>query len=316
MTPKEYMMLVHNNPRPYDVVTLWTLKNSRGCPHCDVVNSEYHQSSYSFEASTKEQIRNKKVFFVSIYYNKDDNMTKIIYKMNDINTIPYICVSPMDLKRDSTRNDTGIFTSDNMWLVGSNEVHDASKIIEFTNTALRTDVQIRLGIFTILFNNIIGFMVLVILFQFVKTLYPFLMNQFVWFGVAITVFVVCTGGIVYTMINNVPVFKFERNDFGQVVVAEFFMRGQRGQYGGEGYIASVFFTTIGLVYLYLTKIPSLVPDKHQQRITIVLTLLSLFILQKVFMIIYRFKSPWYNPTFAPPSYYQQGPLASDQGNNI
>lgn len=34
------------------------------------------------------------------------------------------------------------------------------------------------------------------------------------------------------------------------------------------------------------------------------------------MAIYKMKSPWYGPTFSPPSDYVQGPLSNDQGNNI
>jgi len=32
--------------------------------------------------------------------------------------------------------------------------------------------------------------------------------------------------------------------------------------------------------------------------------------------IYKFKSPWYGPTFLPPNKYIHGPLSNDQGNNI
>jgi len=63
-----------------------------------------------------------------------------------------------------------------------------------------------------------GFVVIAVLFQFVKHIYPFLMKQYVWFGIAITVFLVCTGGLVYSMLNNMPLFKFEKNEFGQVIV--------------------------------------------------------------------------------------------------
>jgi len=54
------------------------------------------------------------------------------------------------------------------------------------------------------------------------------MNQWVWFGIAIMVWIICTAGIVYSMLNNMPWFKYERNEYGSIVVAEYFMRGQRG----------------------------------------------------------------------------------------
>ena len=127
---------------------------------------------------------------------------------------------------------------------------------------MKTDVKIKFTFFSILVKNLIGFAVIGALFQLVKQIYSILLKQMVWFGIAIFVFIVCTGGLVYSMLNQMPLFKFERNEFGAVVVGEYFMRGQRGQYMGEGYIASFMFTAIGLAYLYLAKIPSMVSDKH------------------------------------------------------
>lgn len=77
-------------------------------------------------------------------------------------------------------------------------------------------------------KNIIASVILGFLMYFIKSVYPFLMNQWVWFGVAITVFLICTGGLVFSILNNMPWFKFERNEFGSVVIGEYFMRGQRG----------------------------------------------------------------------------------------
>jgi hypothetical protein len=165
-------------------------------------------------------------------------------------------------------------------------------------------------------KNFLGFLIIGLLFQFVKYIYPFLMIQLVWFGIAITVFVICTGGLVYSMLNNMPLFRFERNEFGQVIVKEYIMRGQRGQYAGEGYICSILISIIGLLYTYLANITKMVSEKSAQRIQICLSLFTLFVLQKILLMIYKLKSPWYNPGFMPPDYYQTGSLAMDQGNNI
>lgn len=43
--------------------------------------------------------------------------------------------------------------------------------------------------------------------------------------IAMFTFVICTGGIVYTIIHGVPWFKFGRDNFGNVYVEEYFMRG-------------------------------------------------------------------------------------------
>lgn len=314
ITPKQYLELVQQNPRPYDIVMLWNVPAGR-CEHCIQVSSEFRQTAYSFAAhrNKPEKLNNKKIFFVELLFVQDAAVHNI-YKNAGFKTVPYFTVSPMDLKRDSTK--TEIFTTELKWLVGSNEVYDANKQIEFVNNALRTDVQIKFTFSSILVKNMIGFAIIGLLFQFVKYLYPFLMNQMVWFSIANTVFIICTGGLVFSMLNGMPLFRFERNQFGQVVVTEYFMRGQRGQYAGEGYIASTLFTVIGLAYLGLTRVSSWVGDKNKLRMWVMIILFVLFILQKGMLAIYRIKSSWYNPSFWPPDYYQRGPLSLDQGNNI
>jgi hypothetical protein len=50
-----------------------------------------------------------------------------------------------------------------------------------------------------------------------------------------------------------PFFKYERNEFGAVVVTEYFMRSQNAQWGGEGYIVSTLVTLTGISYIYLNR---------------------------------------------------------------
>jgi amino acid transporter len=162
----------------------------------------------------------------------------------------------------------------------------------------------------------LGLSLIAVLFFFVKLSYSVLLNQMTWFVIAISVWVIFTGGLVYSMLNTMPWFKFERNEFGQVVIAEYFMRGQRGQWAGEGYIASVLCTVIGLCYLGLCNIEKYFVDKNSQRLAVMALLVSLYIMQMMYVAIYRFKSPWYNPVFSPPDYYLRGSFLEDQGNNI
>lgn len=118
------------------------------------------------------------------------------------------------------------------------------------------------------------------------------------------------------MLNNSPLFKFRRNEYGSVVVEEYFMRGQRGQYSGEGYIASTLFTCIGLGYLFVCNAERIFSSRQKQRFAILLGIALLYILQTTLHYVYKIKSPWFNPQFSPPDYYQRGSLAHDQGNNI
>ena len=226
LSPREYTDLIQRNPRPYDVVLLWNVPPGR-CDHCQVVASEFNTVAYSFHADRgTDKVNGKKIFFVRMIFNQADKESMNIFKEAGLMTVPYLTVSPLDHKRDSENPE--IFASENKWLIGQSEVYDANKQIEFINNALRTDVKIKFTFINILFKNFMGFLIIGLLFQFVKVIYPFLMQQYVWFGIAIVVFLVCTGGLVYSMLNNMPLFKFERNEFGQVVVKEYIMRGQRG----------------------------------------------------------------------------------------
>jgi len=200
--------------------------------------------------------------------------------------------------------------------VQASEVYDAQKQLDFLNNHLRTDVKIKFTLVQIMLKNLIGMAIILGLFSLVQVLYKFLLYQLVWFGVALTAYIICTGGLVYSMINQTPWFKFERNEFGAVVISEYFMRGQRGQWAGEGYLISVLVTVIGLVYLYLVNVDKWIKERGSVRIAVLICLVILFILQQMLLVAYRIKSPWYNPTFAPPDYYQRGSLLQDQGNNI
>ena len=113
-------------------------------------------------------------------------------------TVPYFVVSPMDLAREQNEE---LFKSEQKWLIGANEVYDANKQIEFVNNSLKTDVKIKFTFISILMKNLIGFAVIGCLFQLVKQIYSVLLMQIVWFGISIFVFIVCTGGLVYSMLN-------------------------------------------------------------------------------------------------------------------
>ena len=80
------------------------------------------------------------------------------------------------------------------------------------------------------------------------------------------------------MLNNMPWFKFERNEFGAIVVTEYFMRGQRGQWAGEGYIVSILVTLTGLGYLVLNNADRFFKDRSTIRLSIYAIIASIFIL--------------------------------------
>ena len=205
-----------------------------------------------------------------------DKEVQTVYKDNNFLTVPYLTVSPLDLKRDSAVKD--IFKSEEKWLIGANEVFDANKQIEFVNNILRTDVKIKFTFVSILMKNFLVFCMIGVVFQSVKMVYNFLLNQWVWFSIAIIVYFVCTGGVVYSILQNMPLFKFAKNEYGQIYIEEYIMPGQRGQWAGEGYIASFLYTCVGLAYLYLARIQANNKNAKDMRYYIIVSLFTIFML--------------------------------------
>ena len=138
----------------------------------------------------------------------------------------------------------------------------------------------------------------------------------VWFFIAMMTYFICTGGIVYSIIHNVPWFKMERDQYGSVYISEYFMKGQRGQWAGEGYIFSFLVCCCGLILIFLSKVESIFKSNSQRRIAVFGSIVAIYILSELMLVCYKYKSPWYGPGFAPPGHYQKGPLMADQGNNI
>jgi len=160
---KQYLDFVEKNPRPYDIVLLWNVEPGSLCDHCITVEGEYNQMVYSFlkERGLDKQHSEKKIFFGIIRFKQDKDLQNL-FKKNELMTVPFLTVSPMDLKRDP--NQESLFQTENKWLVGANEVFDANKQIEFVNNILRTDVKIKFPFTTILWKNFLGLCIIGLLF--------------------------------------------------------------------------------------------------------------------------------------------------------
>lgn len=196
------------------------------------------------------------------------------------------------------------------------EIYDANKILEFFNKRLGTNVQITLPFTTVLIKNLIFlgiFSVALIVLRYIRIL---MLQPIVWFITAMIVYAICTSGIVYSIIHNMPWFKLERDQYGTVFVAEYFMRGQRGQWAGEGYIFSVLCVLTGLALIFLARLDKFFKGASSLRLAALGALAAIYILSELILICYKYKSPWYGPGFSPPGHYQRGPLMLDQGNNI
>lgn len=70
-SPEDYMKYVVQNPRPYDVVLIFNVKAN--CIHCEIVQSEFSQTVYSFvqERGINANFeKERKIFFGVLYFNQ------------------------------------------------------------------------------------------------------------------------------------------------------------------------------------------------------------------------------------------------------
>jgi hypothetical protein len=134
-------------------------------------------------------------------------------------------VSLAQQKRDPEK---AFYQEEDKWYVRPDQVYEAETIIEFMNKRLVSQVKLQLPFQTILYRNAIFFAIVLGALLLVKRSYSILIKPWTWYILSMTVFFICTGGVVHTVIHQTPWFKFGMNEYGQQYVVEYFMRGQRG----------------------------------------------------------------------------------------
>lgn len=100
------------------------------------------------------------------------------------------------------------------WLIRGDQIFDVTKILEFLNGRLNTNVKLVYPFSVTLVKNITFFAIVAVLLFLIKYIRMILMKPASWFAISLATFCICTGGIVYAIIHNVPWFKFERNEYG------------------------------------------------------------------------------------------------------
>lgn len=108
-----------------------------------------------------------------------------------------------------------------------------------------------------------------------------------------------------------PIFRFDQDQYGHMYVSEYFYRSQRGQYGGEGYMASALCLAISGAFYGMVQIPRWFKESGQRKVAVVCAVIVAWGLIQVFLTIYRLKTPWYQTSFLPPGDYIRGPIMRD-----
>jgi hypothetical protein len=118
---------------------------------------------------------------------------------------------------------------------------------------------------------IVGFALLV------YVIYNLLMDQRVWFFVAMMAHLICTGGVVYGIQNDMPWFKFKDNK-GKLEVIEFFYKDMQAQWAGEGFIVSALTFSIGCLYAILSRVYNKFDSPWLTRLAVILLILLIWFL--------------------------------------
>lgn len=124
--------MVLENPRPYDVVIYYTVK--QGCDECMTIFGEFEKVAYSH--INADRPTETPCFFGVLYYNADPKVRELYLKHN-FKTVPYIAVSNAKVKRDPAED---FFQTQDVWLIKKDEASDVSMLLSFTNKRLHNDI--------------------------------------------------------------------------------------------------------------------------------------------------------------------------------
>lgn len=115
------------------------------------------------------------------------------------------------------------YLRDYIWLITQTDGHvTAHKFLEFINKRTGRDVQYKVNIFTAL-TVIVVLLSSILIFTFIFVRFnSFFLHPKLWYVGALIVYVVCSAGIVYNIIHNVPYVSY--NDKGEM---EWFSNQQR-----------------------------------------------------------------------------------------
>jgi len=100
-----------------------------------------------------------------LYYEKALE-TRDIYTLHDLKTVPYICTSKQELKRDQTEE---FYKISDKWFLKREDAHETQVQLDYINKRLNTEVALKLPLTTVLFKNFMLFGVL-----------TFMLNMLVW----------------------------------------------------------------------------------------------------------------------------------------
>jgi hypothetical protein len=174
-------------------------------------------AQYSFKQA------NSDTFFGVLYYSQERNI-RSIFLNHGIKTVPYLCTSKQEKKRNPEES---FYRAEDLWFIKSGDAHDTQVQLDFINKRLSTDVKLKMPFTTLLMKNIILFAILTAAVILLVKCRPALIDPNLWMAIAVFGYIVCTSGIIYSQSHGMPMFRFDKDQYGNMFISEYFMRQQR-----------------------------------------------------------------------------------------
>ena len=84
-------------------------------------------------------------------------------------------------------------------------------MLDHFNKRFQNDVPIKYPLYIVFTKNLFLFAVIVVLIRVFLSIQKFLINPYLWFTIAWVGYFLCTSGVVYTILNSMPMFKMEQD---------------------------------------------------------------------------------------------------------
>ena len=312
LNEKMYKEYVLQHPRPYDFIILYSYKQN--CFSCSTIEQEFKKVSLTYKEKLgfKPDMINKKraVFFGILYITQ--NTHSLIEKLKFNYDINILYTTPKNLQINEF--DGNYIEYDEDYIMSYNDRAEnifALKMIEFVNAKSQRKFELRKDPIEYFIYFIIFITCIYVAHSWYVSYKDIFLSPLTWLIGSFIVYIFGIGGIVYSILNQPPLFGYDEN--GKI---ELISSGFRYQYFLEGVLVSFLFV-IGGTFFYALNWGNYV-DEWNININNYgcFILLSSFFIYEVILHIYNIKNAWNNPSFFPPDGYVKGPLINDQGNSF
>mmetsp|Transcript_8624 Transcript_8624/g.9804 ORF Transcript_8624/g.9804 Transcript_8624/m.9804 type:complete len:362 (-) Transcript_8624:34-1119(-) len=310
---KQFKRYVIENPGDYQIVMYYTLSDR--CEHCVTFEGELTEVAYSYYKASRHLVKEDNkipTFFAKIEYTQGNQQA---FQLSSMQSVPVLTLATKSLSETYVKTNTLKYSDKLLWSLGQTDFVDAGKFIEHVNKITHNQIDIRYTFIRTLSGTALILGALGVLFLLKNKLASLIQNRVIWVIGSAIVYILCVGGIAFTLIHSMPTFKYGQDQSGSLFVEEYIQKSQRGQYAGEGYGCALVMFLTAAALIGFTKLDKMKSSLKKEVFSLTLVLIAFagfMIIHEVFML----KSPSYDPSFYPPAHYMTGPLSADQGTNI